>query len=281
MAQTPRFETLELDEARPGVLLATLNRPEHLNAMNMTMFHELTVLASTVESREDCRVLVLTGAGKAFCAGGDVANMERLAEYTSEEMIRHQQIAVRSAVAIRSLPIPVIAAVNGVATGGGLTLALAADIRYGSPDARFNAAFTRLGFTGGQGGTSWLLPRLIGWGMTSELLLTGRFVDADEAERITLLNRVVPAEQLMEHALRTAETIAALPPAAVRATKSDIRVNLETASFGAAIELENRGQVIRGRDEEMHKVLAEFIEHLRSGPGSGTGARADLLGAPQ
>jgi enoyl-CoA hydratase/carnithine racemase len=155
---------------------------------------------------------------------------------------------------------PVIAAVNGPATGGGLALALAADIRIGSPGARFNAAFVRIGLSAGDLGTSWLLPRLIGPARASEFCFTGRFMEAEEAERVGLLNRVVPEGSLLDSALELASQIAANSPGGVQLSKRALQANMEAASFAAALELENRGQALLSRGSDFTEALAAFKE---------------------
>jgi enoyl-CoA hydratase/carnithine racemase len=154
----------------------------------------------------------------------------------------------------------VIAAVNGPAAGGGLGLALAADIRLASPTARFNAAFVRIGLSAGDLGTSWLLPRLIGPARTAEFAYTGRFIESEEAERIGLLNRVVPADRLLDDALELAAQIAANSPAGVQLSKRALQANMEVGSFAAALELENRGQALLTRGSDMPEALAAFKE---------------------
>ena len=155
---------------------------------------------------------------------------------------------------------PVIAAVNGPATGGGLALALAADIRIGSPGARFNAAFVRIGLSAGDLGTSWLLPRLIGPARAAEFAYTGRFIEAEEAERIGLLNRVVPPGDLLDATLELAGQIAANSPGGVQLSKRALQANMEAASYAAALELENRGQALLTRGSDMPEALAAFKE---------------------
>jgi enoyl-CoA hydratase/carnithine racemase len=155
---------------------------------------------------------------------------------------------------------PVIAAVNGPAAGGGFALALAADIRLAAPEARFNAAFVRIGLTAGDLGTSWLLPRLIGPARAAELAYTGGFVEAEEAERIGLVNRVVPADRLLDEALEMAAQIAANSPGGVQLSKRALQANMEAASFAAALELENRGQALLTRGEDMPEALQAFKE---------------------
>jgi enoyl-CoA hydratase/carnithine racemase len=259
MSQTLQFETLTVEEAAPGVLVVTLDRPDRLNSMTTTMFAEFEALA--YEHRDsDLRALVLTGAGRAFCAGFDLDDADELSSLSPLGMLGRQERAARSLAAIRSLPMPVIAAVNGAAAGGGLALALAADIRLGSPAARFNAAFVRIGLSAGDLGTSWLLPRLIGPARAAEFAYTGRFIEAEEAERIGLLNRVVPAESLLDEALALAAQVTSNSPGGVRLSKRALQANQEVSSYAAALELENRGQALLTRGQDMPEALAAFKE---------------------
>jgi enoyl-CoA hydratase/carnithine racemase len=252
-------ETFLLDEAAEGVVLMTLNRPDRLNSMTTTMFAEFEAVASELRDRTDLRALIMTGAGRAFCAGFDLDDADELAGLSPMGMLGRQEKAARSLAALRALPIPVIAAVNGAAAGGGFALALAADIRLASPAARFNAAFVRIGLSAGDLGTSWHLPRLIGPGRAAEIAFTGRFVEAEEAERIGLVNRVVPPETLLDEALILAAQIAANSPGGVQLSKRALQANLDTP-FSAALELENRGQALLTRGEDMPEALQAFKE---------------------
>jgi enoyl-CoA hydratase/carnithine racemase len=210
--------TFLLDQPAEGVIVMTLNRAERLNAMTTRMFDEFEQLASDARSVDRLRALVITGAGRAFCAGYDLDDADELSGLSPMGMLARQDAAARSLAAIRAVPAPVIAAVNGAAAGGGFALALAADIRLASPAARFNAAFVRIGLSAGDLGTSWHLTRLVGPGRAAEIAYTGRFVDAEEAERIGLVNRVVPAERLLEEALAMAVQITAVGTERCRVT---------------------------------------------------------------
>jgi enoyl-CoA hydratase/carnithine racemase len=254
-----QYETMTVEEPTAGVLVATLNRPDRLNSMTPTMFDEFERMALGLRDA-DLRALIMTGAGRAFCAGFDLDMADELSGLSPLAMLGRQERAARSLAAIRSLPMPVIAAVNGAAAGGGLALALAADIRIGSPAARFNAAFVRIGLSAGDLGTSWLLPRLIGPARAAEFAYTGRFIESEEAEQIGLLNRVVPAESLLDEALALAGQIAANSPAGVQLSKRALQANMEAASFAAALELENRGQALLTRGEDMPEALQAFKE---------------------
>jgi enoyl-CoA hydratase/carnithine racemase len=175
-------------------------------------------------------------------------------------MLRTQELAARAMRAIRTAPMPVIAAVNGPATGGGMALALAADIRLGTPTARLNAAFVRIGLSAGDLGTSWLMPRLVGPGRAAEIMYGGGLVEPEEAERIGLLNRIVAADELLDAALAMAAQIAANSPGAVKLSKRALQSNLEVGSYAAALELENRGQALLTRTDDMHEALGAFRE---------------------
>jgi enoyl-CoA hydratase/carnithine racemase len=253
-------ETIVLERPSPDVVVATLDRPDRLNAQTNQMFGELEALGLELRDRPDVRALVITGAGRAFCAGYDLEDADELAGLGAMGMLRQQELAARALHAIRSVPMPVIAAVNGPSTGGGFALALAADIRIGSPAARFNAAFVRIGLSAGDLGTSWLLPRLIGPARAAEIAFSGRFIEAEEAERIGLLNRVVPADGLLDETLDVAGQIAANSPGGVQLSKRALQANLEVTSYAAALELENRGQALLTRGADMPEALRAFKE---------------------
>jgi len=254
------YETLLVDRPRAGIVVATLNRPDRLNALTFGMFDELARLAADTGADDRVRVLVLTGAGRGFCAGLDLADAATLPDMTAARFLEGQESWSRAVTSFRRLPKPVIAAVNGPAAGAGFSLALAADIRIAAPAARFNAAFIRIGLTGGDCGSSWMLPRIVGLGRAYEILLTGRLVEADEAERIGLVNRVVPAEDLLTCALEMAELIAANSPLGVRLTKQMVQVNVDAPSLDAAVELENRNQTLAAGTQDMVEAFTAFRE---------------------
>jgi enoyl-CoA hydratase/carnithine racemase len=254
------METIDLTRPAEGVVVATLNRPDRYNAMTVTMFAELEELAFTLGEDDDVRAVVLTGAGKAFCAGYDLDDADELAGLTAMGMLDRQERAARGLSALRALRVPVIAAVNGAAAGGGLSLALAADIRLAARSAKFNAAFVRIGLSAGDLGASWLLSRTIGPALAAEIAYTGRFVLADEAERIGLVNRTVDDDALLDEALAMAKLICANSPGGVQLSKRALQANMEIGSYAAALELENRGQALLTRGEDMPEALAAFKE---------------------
>jgi enoyl-CoA hydratase/carnithine racemase len=255
------LETLRLDRPRAEVAVVTLARPDRLNAMTNRMFRELETVALGLDAEDDLRVLIITGEGRGFCAGYDLADAEHLTSLGAIGMLDQQERAARALHAIRSIRVPVIAAVNGAAAGGGLSLALAADIRIAAPTAKFNAAFVRIGLSAGDLGASWLLTRLIGPAAAAELAYTGGTMDAAEAERTGLVNRVVPAAELMPAALAMADAICANSPGGVQLSKRALQANLEVTSYAAALELENRGQALLTRGEDMPEALDAFRNH--------------------
>jgi enoyl-CoA hydratase len=252
------YSTLTIDRRSEGVAVATLNRPERMNAITFRMFEEWQELCAEVADDADVRALVLTGAGRAFCAGLDLTAAATLAGMSVPEMMRGQESWANATAAFHRLPKPVIAAVNGAAAGAGFSLALSADIRLASPAARFNAAFVRIGLSGGDCGSSWFLPRIVGLGRAAEILLTGRFVPADEAAAIGLVNRVVPADDLLAEAVSLAEQIAMNTPLGVLLTKRVLHQNVDAPSLEAALEVENRNQVLATRTDDMAEALAAF-----------------------
>lgn len=253
-----RYSTLLTERSTRHVVIAHLRRPERLNAITFEMFEEFRRLQAEVEADDDVRVLVVTGSGRAFCAGLDLDEAATLPSMPAAEMLRGQESWADSVAGFRRLSKPVIAAVNGVAAGAGMGLALAADLRIASTTARFNAAFVRIGLSGGDVGTSYLLPRLVGLGRASEILLTGRFVAAEEAVRIGLVNEVVEPEALMDRALETAAMICANSPVGMALTKQVLRTNVDAPSLEAALVLENSNQVLATRTVDMVEALDAF-----------------------
>ncbi len=256
------MSAVEIDRSRDGVAVVTLNRPEHLNAMNADLIAGLHDAFATLRHDRSCRVIVLTGAGRAFCAGLDLR--EGASPPEARGVGRAQAgLAVQQSIAalvptMRSMRQPIVAAVNGAASGGGLALALASDIRVSSPSARFNVAFVRVGLSGCDIGVSWLLPRLIGASRAYQLMLTGRFVGANEAERIGLVTTV--ADDAMAAALEQADLILANSPFGVQMTKEVMWSQLEVGSLHAGIDLENRTQLLTAQTEDLAEAMRAFLE---------------------
>ncbi|WP_329045045.1 enoyl-CoA hydratase-related protein [Amycolatopsis sp. NBC_01488] len=259
----PDFRTLLVEEPEPGVLVLKLNRPDRMNSMTVEMFGEIRTAARALRD-SGARALVLTGAGeRAFCAGFDLAEIEVITRMGVREFLKFQELATGGLAALRQLPFPVIAAIHGAASGGGLSLALTADIRLATPTAKFNAAFVKVGLSAGELGTSWQLTRLVGPGRAAEIAYTARIVEADEALRIGLVNRVVPSERLLDEALELTRQIAGNSPGGVKLSKQALQRNQEIASYAGALELENRGQALLTRGEDMTEALAAFKDKRR------------------
>jgi enoyl-CoA hydratase/carnithine racemase len=252
------YEGIRVERPRPGIVLATLDRPERMNALTFRMFEAIGALCADVEDDSEARALIVTGAGRGFCAGLDLDEATRLGEMSAAEMLEGQERWVGGIAALRRLTKPVIAAVNGPAAGAGLALALMADLRVASSEASFVTAFVRIGLSGGDVGMSWLLPRIVGLTHAAEMLLTGAAIDAARAERIGLVGAVVEPAELLGAALQRAETIAANSPFGLRLTKQVLYKNADAPSLEAAMELENRNQVLATRTEDMREALAAF-----------------------
>jgi len=259
------FQTFTVEEIEPRVGLVTLNRPEQLNALNVAMLDDFRELFAVLSQDDALRVLIITGAGRGFCAGADlndaVVHKDTTAFADPENFLRLVQERYAALIlGLRRIPQPVIAAVNGVAAGGGFSMALACDIRVAAPEASFVASFANLGLSGGELGTSYLLPRLIGVARSSEILYTGRKVKADEAERMGLVNRVVPREALIETALSYARPMIAKNVGALKLTKRVLDQNIDAPSLEAAVNLENRNQTIMVFSGEFFKLIQPFFK---------------------
>jgi enoyl-CoA hydratase/carnithine racemase len=254
------FDTITLEEVCAGVVVLTLNRPGGNNAMTDQMFTEIERAALDLNQEDDLRVLILTGAGEAFCAGYDLADADRLGGLGAVGMLNQQERAARALLTVRAIRVPVIAAVNGAAAGGGFALALQADIRVASPEAKFNAAFVRIGLSAGDLGTSWLLTRLVGPAIASEIAFTGCVIDAVRAASLGLVNAVAEPGALMDATLSLAAQIVANSPTGVQLSKRALQANMEVGSYAAAVELENRGQALLTRTIDMPEALAALKE---------------------
>jgi len=258
------MDTVRIDHPQDGVTRLTLSRPERLNALNETLVRELHAALADIAADRGCRVVVLTGAGRGFCAGIDLSGYGNAPGHQPKDRVQDTfatQTHIASLVPrLRSLPQPVISAVNGPAAGGGLALALASDIRIAAASARFNVAFVRLGISGCDIGVSWLLPRLIGASRAWEMMLTGRLLDAREADRIGLVLKVVDDDELQSAALETAALIVANSPWGIRMTKEVMWSQLEIGSLQAGIDLENRTQVLSSGTGEMQEAISAFLE---------------------
>lgn len=247
----------------PQVRLVSLERTAVLNALDVHLVRELLGVLDDLAADRDCRVVVLTGAGRAFCAGLDLNgygdDRDAILGPVLGALDRQRELA-EVTLRLHRLPQPVIAAVNGPAAGGGLALACASDVRIAAGSARFGVSFIRAGYSACDLGVSWLLPRLVGTGRAHELMLTGRVFDADEALALGLVTAVVPDEELLETALAKAREICRNPPASVALTKQAMHLALEISSLEAAVELENRQQVLTALTEDQREATAAFLQ---------------------
>ena len=249
------FEHIIL-ERKEGVATLTLSRPEKLNAINRKMMEELESAVVEIVKDRDMRVLVITGAGRAFCSGADVGDMAQAAAPID---VRHwTQIAHKTILALTDLEKPVIAKVNGVAVGIGCSLALSADIIIASENAQFSLIFSRIGLIP-DGGSLFHLPRLVGPAKAKELIFTAKMVDAKEAERIGLINKTVPADELDNEVNTLAKQLAEGPTVAFGMAKKIINKGL-SMDLSSVLEYEAFGQTIAGTTEDAREGFMAFLE---------------------
>jgi enoyl-CoA hydratase/carnithine racemase len=253
-----------VEEPAPHVRRLVLNRPDRLNAITAELCEGLRAELRAIAAARDCRVVILTGAGRGFCAGLDLhgygAAPGNDGSDEARDRLANQQHMSGLILELRKLPQPVIAAVNGPAAGFGLALALGCDIRYASQSAVFRAAFINIGVSNCDMGTSWLLPRLIGASRSHELMLTGRRVSAEEALRIGLVADAVPDGELGQRAFRAATQIASLAPWGVRLTKQGMWTALEIPSEQAVVEFEDRQQVMSTFGVATPEAISAFLD---------------------
>jgi len=249
-----------LFDVREGVARVTLNRPERLNALTFEVYRELTETFAALQDEEAARVVVVTGAGRAFCSGGDVRDIIGQLQGSDArgllEFTRQTCALVRSMRALRK---PVIASLNGTTAGAGACIALAADLRIATPEARIAFLFVKVGLSGADMGAAHLLPRLVGLGRATELLYTGDFITAEEAHRIGLYNRVVAAEDLEAETRSLAERLARGPAFALGVTKEMLNREMDV-SLDTALEWEAQAQAVCMQHPDYAEAYAAFTE---------------------
>jgi len=240
-----KHETL-LYEQKDNVGILTLDRPEHLNAINEEMIEELERFWGEKMYDLKTRVIILTGAGeKSFCGGLDMKETTpKVFKLKQGEAYRFQMKISRLQLLMRQVPQPIICAIHKSAVGGGFSFAMASDVRIITPDARFSAAYINIGLGGADMGSSYFLPRLIGAGRAYEFLLTGDFLEADEALKLGFVSRVVPYEDLVPAAMKMANKMISKNPLGLRLTKEAINQNLDAGGLEQALNMENRNQVM-------------------------------------
>ena len=247
-------------EVKDGIATLTLNRPERLNALGGSLREDLHDAITRSAADPEVRVMIVTGSGKGFCAGGDVKAMNEAKEGRRERPFM-EKIAPgrdRTLLAMREAPQPIIAAVNGAAAGAGMNLALACDIRLASTAAKFSQAFVKRGLHPDWGGT-YFLPRIVGTARACELIFTGEVIDAAEALRLGIVNRVLPPEELLPAAQALARAIAAGPPIAIRLAKRGIYRNAES-DLRTALEYETFAQNACFETEDASEGIRAFVE---------------------
>lgn len=244
-----QYETITFETVEDGIGLLTLNRPKALNAMSMQLVEELHACLTELEEDIETRVVVMTGSGRAFCSGTDLkAGRDQGSEPTTPERVRkgsrNQRKIADLVLHMRRIPQPIIAAINGVAAGGGFSFTMAADVRVAAESAYFISSFINIGLSSGDVGSSYFLPRLLGLSRAAELLYTGREMHAEEAERIGYISKMVPDGQALEESLSVARTILGKSPFGLRMTKEVLNQSIDAPSLEAHLFLENRTQTL-------------------------------------
>ncbi len=275
------LETIKFELRDDGVSILTLNRPNKLNAISLQMIEDFHTILDNLMINLDCRVVILKGEGRAFCAGLDLkesivldsknAPQELKDKFFFLDVPKNDNIKLfvytqwrlsQIIVKMRKISQPIIAVIHGAAAGGGFAFTLASDIRIAGEKAKFNNAFIKLGVSGSDMGTSYFLPRLIGMSKAAEILYTGRFIDAYEAERIGLVLKIVKGDekQLLDSAFEIAANLITKSPLGLRLTKQAINLSLDSPSLDTMIEMENRAQAISSRSMDVKEGVSAFFE---------------------
>lgn len=269
MSDNATLEHVTIDYVTPAIARLTLNRPEARNALSWAMMRDIKAALHAVDGNNQCRVVILTGAGKSFCAGLDLMDQANPASIEAAVGpmksgprlgMRSQEYMAEMMLLLRKIQQPVIAAVNGHAYGGGLALALASDIRIASQSARFCTQFIRLGVSGCDAAVSYTLPRLIGASRAHDMILSARVIDAAQAEAWGLVTRLADDDALQDAALELAESLCDFSPYGLISTKQAMWANLDATSMEAATHLENRNQIINGLSGDVEEAAAAFFE---------------------
>ncbi|MEH6695264.1 MAG: enoyl-CoA hydratase-related protein [Hyphomonas sp.] len=254
------YSTLLVERAG-DVLTITFNRPQRLNALNRPMIGELRDIFQALYWDRSVRVVVLRASGRAFCAGLDLKDTgRREPSPTTGSRLDQQRTLAEIYVAMRRCPQPIISLVQGAASGGGLALALASDIRILASNARMNAAFIRIGLSACDMGVSYFLPRMVGMSVASEYMLTGRFMDAARAFELGLANRVVASDDLEREGADFAQDMLRATPLGLRLTKDALNFAIDAAGLEAVMALEDRNQILAAQDPDFAEGVAAFLE---------------------
>ena len=256
-----KYTTISVD-ARDAIDIVSLDRPDALNAVTPTMADELIAYFSGLHDRLSTRVVLLRGNGRAFCAGAELGSDAFAAPGPGrpQRQLDMQQRYSRIIRLMRSCPQPIIALVHGAACGAGFSLVLASDVRFATAAARMSAAYIRVGVGGCDMGSGYLLPRLIGLSVASELLLTGRFLEADRAKAVGLVSDIVPDDKLLDTGLAFAAEMASASPMGLRLTKQTLNALIDAPGIDAALMIEDRQQVILLETSDHREAVAAFRE---------------------
>ncbi len=259
MAIAPESFEYTLDAAN-GVATLTLNRPERLNALTFQVYQELSATFVALDREPGVRAIVITGKGRAFCSGGDVEDIiGKLFERDAQGLLEFTRLTCSLVTAMRGCRRPIVAALNGTVAGAGAVIATAADVRIAAESAKIAYLFTKVGLSGADMGMAWLLPRMIGFGRATELLMTGDFVSAEEAQKMGLYNRVVPADQLMAEANAFADRLAKGPAFGLEMTKS--LLNREASmDLPGALALEAEAQATCMLHPDFREAYEAFVQ---------------------
>jgi len=259
MAIDPRGFLYAVDEDT-AVATITLNRPERLNALTFAVYDELRNTFRGLDTEPGVRAIVITGAGRAFCSGGDVEDIiGPLFEYDADGLLEFTRMTCDLILAMRECRRPIVGALNGTVAGAGAVIATACDVRIAAESAKIAYLFTKVGLSGADMGASWLLPRIVGLGRATEMLMTGSFVSAAEAHRIGLYNRVVPDGEALREATAFAARLAAGPSAALAVTKTSLNDEADM-TLADALEAEAQAQAICMEDSNFREAYEAFVE---------------------
>jgi len=263
MSTTSRENYVDIDRSDPAVPIVTMSRPDRRNALSMELVSDGIAAFRELHRDRDAKVIVLTGAGESFCAGADLKGGGDVAPDAEGRgpvgsVYRSQEHIVDFMMAVHECDKPVIAAVHGAAVGGGLALALASDLRVADSSAYFGSVFINVGLTSCDIGTSYFLPRLVGSGHAMDMMITGRHVAAEEADKMGLLNRLVPEGTHVATAVEFAQQVAKQNEYGLWLTKRGLWANIDAPSIRHAVELENRQQVLGTFTGNMNEAMAAF-----------------------
>jgi enoyl-CoA hydratase len=253
-----KYQTIKLDYT-DGIATITLNSPEKLNSLSWKMMREITRACDEIERGGKARVIVFTGAGRAFCAGADLDDLQKTVSLKPAQREPKLKAWFKLIWRLKNVELPTIAAVHGAAVGGGFALALVCDIRIASDDVKTGAVFVQRGASSADMGVSWMLPRIVGAGWAAELMFTGDIIDAVKGERIGLFNRVVPRDQLMPAAMELAGKLAAGPPLGLKFTKRALNRSVWEGLQGQ-LEYESATQTLTFLSEDFQEGVRSFYE---------------------